>query len=114
MNQLGIDLLAVFGKDPLSLLDNDNIKQQHPFIVAYKNLWADNGDSMSMHYAGTGSTTSNITRHGKQNIFGIFESMTKSVGRFIQSNFEDGIRQECIEILTGTHSDSLACKQNQF
>lgn len=109
MNQLGIDLLAVFGKDPMILLDTDNIKQQHPFITSYKGLWADNGDYMSMHYAGTNSTTSNVTRTGKQNIFGIFESVSKSLGRFYMSNFEDGMRQEVIEIMTGYHADTLAC-----
>ena len=29
---------------------------QNDFIKNYRNIWADNGDSISYHYTGTGST----------------------------------------------------------
>ena len=37
----------------------------HPFIIQFKNIWADNGDQLSYLYAGTSCTTSAVTREGK-------------------------------------------------
>lgn len=34
------------------------------FSMSFKNIWADNGDMLSYHYCGTGSTTSDVTRNG--------------------------------------------------
>ena len=47
------------------LLDETNKKVLHEFVVLYKNMWADNGDILSYIYAGTASTTSELTREGK-------------------------------------------------
>ena len=35
-----------------------------------KNLWADNGDTISKQYAGTGSTITSVTKTGKQGFLG--------------------------------------------
>ena len=45
LKQLGVDIAAVFGAEsPLEQLDNSNLNKNHPFIVKFKNIWADNGD----------------------------------------------------------------------
>ena len=110
LKQLGLDLVAVIGKDPISQIDNDNPKQQHPFLVGFKNIWADNADTINLHYAGTGSTISNVTRTGKQDMFGFI----KSIDRFYQGNFEDSARQEAIDILTGQSPDILQVQADTF
>jgi hypothetical protein len=54
--------LQINNKNPLDILDESNNEGTHPFIVSFKNLWADNGDHLSYIYAGTGCTTSEVTR----------------------------------------------------
>jgi hypothetical protein len=34
----------------------------HPFISNFQKIWANNGDYISKHYAGTDSTTGDLTR----------------------------------------------------
>ena len=60
MKHLEVDLIQVFGQDVASQIDNNNLKQNCPFIVHFKNIWADNGDYIRKHYTGTSSTNINI------------------------------------------------------
>jgi phosphatidylinositol-bisphosphatase len=107
MRQFGVDLTSAFGQDLVSQLDNDNLKQVHPFVANFKNIWADNGDAISIHYAGTGSVISNVTRTGKRNFFGLLDHGMKTINRFYIGNFEDQIKQECIDVLVGQHTDTV-------
>ena len=109
MRHLGVDLKAVFGQDVLAQLDNDNPKQQHPFILQFKNVWADNGDIISQHYAGTGSVISNVTRTGKESLMGMIDHGIKSMSRFYIGNFEDSVKQEVIDIILGQHTENCQC-----
>ena len=63
------------------MLDEPSKKQQYDFITYYKNAWADNGDALSIIYAGTGAINSDITRDGKKSLLGFFENGMKSLGR---------------------------------
>ena len=107
MKHLGVDLKSVFGQDVLAQLDNDNMKQQHPFILQFKNVWADNGDVISQHYAGTGSVISNVTRTGKESFLGLLDHGFKTVSRFYIGNFEDSVKQEVIDIILGQHTETV-------
>ncbi len=107
MKHLGVDLSTVFGMDVLSAMDNHNPKNQHVFMLNFKTLWADNGDYISKHYAGTGSVISSVTRTGKQGVFGLFDHMGKTLNRFYIGNFEDQIKQECIDIMLGQHTETV-------
>ena len=82
----------------IRLLDS-NHSNIPPFVISFKNLWADNGDCISKHYTGTGSTHTNITRTGKRDFFGLIDHGMKSLGRFYLQNFEDNIKQKAIDIL---------------
>ena len=57
------------------------------------------GDWLSKIYAGTGALKSSYTRHGKSSVFGFLDDVTKSVNRLYVSNFQDGKRQEAIQLL---------------
>jgi len=107
MRQFGVDLTSAFGQDPLSQLDSIDSKTVHPFISNFKNIWADNGDAISIHYAGTGSVISNVTRTGKRNFFGLIDHGMKTINRFYIGNFEDQIKQECIDVLVGQHTETV-------
>lgn len=95
-----------YGMDLVALLDTANNKTQHEFITNFKKIWADNGDVLSKHYSGTNSLISNVTRNGKGSFFGFFEHSVKSIERFYISNFEDQVKQSCIDLVTGRHSDT--------
>ena len=44
-----------------------NKKQEnnnHPLMKNFQKVWADNGDLISLHYAGTDSTSGDVTRKG--------------------------------------------------
>jgi hypothetical protein len=71
------------------------------FWMRHSSLWADNGDSLSKIYAGTGALKSSFTRHGKMSLAGAMADMRKSVQRIYHNNFIDPSRQVTIDMLLG-------------
>lgn len=71
------------------------------FWMRHSSLWADNGDSLSKIYAGTGALKSSYTRHGKMSLAGAVADMRKSVQRIYHNNFVDPSRQITIDMLLG-------------
>lgn len=69
----------------------------HPLMQAFKNVWAENGDYISIQYAGTASTISSVTKNGNKGIMGYFQHGLVSINRFYQGNFEDEFKQKCID-----------------
>ncbi len=93
LRQFDIDLKDHFqGENMMQQLDNNNLKKNDAFIVSFKNLWADNGDTVSNHYTGTGSTHTNVTRTGKRDIKGLLDHGKKTLGRFYMQNFQDSFK----------------------
>ena len=105
------DLERAFGQDPLYEVDNTNQQMQHPFILNFKKLWAANADVISMHYAGTGSVISAVTKTGKRTFMGFLDHGMKTVSRFYIGNFEDQLKQNCIDLLLGQHTETAAGKR---
>lgn len=64
----------------------------------FKNLWADNGDNISIQYAGTASCITTVTKKGKHGFMGLFQHGLVSLTRMYQGNFEDDFKQKCIEL----------------
>ena len=64
-----------------------------------KDIWADNGDTISIQYSGTASTITTVTKTGGHNFKGLFKHGLATVTRLYQGNFEDDFKQQCIEIL---------------
>ena len=62
-------------------------------MVNLKNIWADNGDTISKHYTGTGSTHTNVTRTGKRDLIGIVDHKLISAKRLYQQLFDDNHKQ---------------------
>jgi hypothetical protein len=92
MEKLGINFKQNFDCD--SILEQLDFPQQktHGFFQKFKEYWADNGDFISQHYTGTGSTHTNITRTGKRDFMGLLDHGLKSIGRFYIQNFEDNYK----------------------
>ncbi|KAK4199132.1 putative inositol-1,4,5-trisphosphate 5-phosphatase [Triangularia verruculosa] len=76
-------------------------KATSDFWSRHSNLWADNGDSLSKIYAGTGALKSSFTRHGKMSLAGAIADVRKSATRLYHNNFTDKGRQNTIDTLLG-------------
>jgi hypothetical protein len=78
LDALGIDV-SKRGIDYQPLVEAlDNAQSADPLVINLKNIWADNGDAISIHYTGTGSTHTkyhfvefSITRTGKRDFRGM-------------------------------------------
>jgi len=106
MRQMKVDLERAFGQDPLYEVDNTNQTMQHSFILNFKKEWASNADVISMHYAGTGSVISAVTKTGKRTFMGFLDHGMKTINRFYIGNFEDKLKQNCIDLLLGQHTET--------
>lgn len=71
-------------------------------ITKFRILWANNGDAISLVYAGTGATTSSVTRNGdKSNFTSALDHGLKTITRFYINNFRDDYTQEIIDYILG-------------
>ena len=86
------------------LIATDNTENTNVFVIHLKNVWADNGDMISKHYTGTGSTHSNVSRAGKRNFKGLLDHGLKSCMRFYQQYVDDNVKQEAIDVLLCDHT----------
>lgn len=71
----------------------------HSLIESFKDIWSENGDSISFQYAGSASCITSVTKNGKFGVFGLFQHGLVSITRFYQGNFEDSFKQKCINLL---------------
>ncbi|KAI9800582.1 MAG: inositol polyphosphate 5-phosphatase [Piccolia ochrophora] len=71
------------------------------FWMRHSTVWADNGDSLSKIYAGTGALKSSFTRHGKMSLAGALSDARKSATRMYINNFADKGRQNTMDLLLG-------------
>ena len=71
------------------------------FWARHNMLWADNGDTLSKIYTGTGALKSSFTRSGKSSFAGMLADVRKSAQRLYINNFEDKGRQNTIDMLLG-------------
>ncbi|THH26808.1 hypothetical protein EUX98_g7380 [Antrodiella citrinella] len=70
----------------------------------HRELWAENGDSLSRIYAGTGALNTSYTRSGKRTLAGVLSDATKSVSRAYINNFQDKGKQVAIDMFLGNLS----------
>lgn len=95
-----MDTVSYFGKQ--FFISDENV-QQHNLMRIFKEFWADNGDYISIQYAGTESTSTNVTLNGKKGIKGGFMHMNITINRFFIGTFQDEFKQNCIDIFLCNH-----------
>lgn len=83
-------------------------------MQTFKNIWADNGDLISVQYAGTASCITTVTKKGKHGIMGLFHHGLVSLTRIYQGNFEDDFKQKCIDIFLKKQSEDYLLGKNNF
>ena len=105
LEKLGFDVRKVTGERSV-LIATDNTANTNVFVIHLKNVWADNGDMISKHYTGTGSTHTSVTRAGKRNFKGLLDHGLKSCMRFYQQFVDDNLKQEAIDVLLCDHTET--------
>lgn len=73
---------------------------------AISRLFADNGDAISMIYAGTGALKTAFTRKGQSGFLDYFEDFKKSAYRTYCGNFTDKAKQATLDFILGNDSDA--------
>ncbi len=72
----------------------------------FRNTWADNGDQLSLLYAGTRALKTDFTRTGKRTIMGALQDGRYSLQRYYINHFTDGYYQDAVELTSGTVTPS--------
>jgi len=83
------------------LSSGETIEQQESLNYTMRNIWADNADYCSIQYAGTGALKTDYTRTGKRTVVGMLRDGLNSAVRYWKNNFQDGFRQDSIDLLLG-------------
>jgi hypothetical protein len=72
----------------------------------HKQIWANNGDVLSIAYTGTGALKSHLMRTGKVTWTGLIDDSIKSVKRTYQNYVLDNDKQEIIDWFLGNSNSS--------
>lgn len=86
------------------LVMGQKIENTFTFENLFRNVWADNADHISTQYSGTGALKTDFTRTGKRTIVGALRDGLNSMTRYYKNNFNDGFRQDSIDLFLGNYS----------
>ena len=78
------------------------------FEFLFRNVWADNADTVSGAYAGTGAMKTDITRLGTRTKAGALADGKIAVTRYWLNNFRDGPRQDAYDLFLGAYDPADA------
>lgn len=67
----------------------------------FKTLWVEQGDEISLEYAGTHALKRDLVRFGKQTMAGLIKDGMSAISRYYFNNFQDGERQDAIDLISG-------------
>eukprot|EP01119_Soliformovum_irregulare_P024132 TRINITY_DN8582_c0_g1_i1.p1 TRINITY_DN8582_c0_g1~~TRINITY_DN8582_c0_g1_i1.p1 ORF type:complete len:1118 (+),score=325.37 TRINITY_DN8582_c0_g1_i1:40-3393(+) len=88
----------------LGLIPSDVKLEDLPSVEAwFKIVWADNADTMSTQYTGTGALKNDYTRTGKRSVKGLATDGLNSMKRYINKTFQDDWRQDSIDLFLGKY-----------
>ena len=93
----------------LMSLDGEEMESQ------FRQLWGNNGDAMSLLYAGTPALKRDITRTGKRTNQGVFDDGINSAMRYYINNMKDEHTQKALDFTLGHHAlSSLSTSSQSF
>ncbi|KAI4341868.1 hypothetical protein MLD38_026540 [Melastoma candidum] len=70
----------------------------------FRILWAEQGDEISLEYAGTHALKGDLVRYGRQTFVGSIKDGVSALSRYCLNNFHDGMRQDAIDLISGRYS----------
>ncbi|XP_019413115.1 PREDICTED: phosphoinositide phosphatase SAC8-like isoform X2 [Lupinus angustifolius] len=83
----------------------------------FRTLWAEQGDEISLEYAGTFALKGDLVRYGKQTLTGMIRDGMSAISRYYLNNFHDGVRQDALDLISGHYNisrNSPSLQQNNF
>ncbi|XP_010503889.1 PREDICTED: phosphoinositide phosphatase SAC8 isoform X2 [Camelina sativa] len=94
---LQLQRIGVFDStDCVSLFEDDYTK--------FRTIWAEQGDEISLQYAGTYALKGDLVRYGKQTMAGAIKDGISAMSRYYLNNFQDGVRQDALDLISGRYT----------
>lgn len=91
------------------LSQGSSFRDEDPaFEFLFRNLWADNADTVSRSYSGTGAMKTDVTRTGTRTKLGALEDGRIGVTRYFKNNFFDGPRQDAYDLFLGEYRPGVS------
>ena len=85
--------------------------QEENLEKLFREIWGDNGDNLSMLYAGTRALKRDVTRKGKRTRQGVFDDGVNSAKRYFINNFKDPRYQRALDIILGGDVDDTSSEK---
>ncbi|XP_023637972.1 phosphoinositide phosphatase SAC8 isoform X1 [Capsella rubella] len=94
---LQLQRIGVFDStECVSLFEDDYTK--------FRTIWAEQGDEISLQYAGTYALKGDLVRYGKQTMAGAIKDGISAMSRYYLNNFQDGVRQDALDLISGRYT----------
>ena len=78
---------------------------------AFRNIWTDNADALSLLYTGTPALKTDFTRTGKRSMQGAIDDGKHAMIRYYINNFCDGYNHDCLDLAQGQIKSDIRLKQ---
>lgn len=78
-----------------------------PTSEAFNTLWADNGDAISLSYAGTAALKGDYVRTRKRTTLGLLSDLSLTLSRYYRNLFDDFFAQAALDYVLGTVSPTV-------
>lgn len=89
-----------------AISSTENISMFSEDFETFKTLWVEHGDEISLEYSGTHALKRDLVRYGKQTMSGIIKDGISALSRYYLNNFQDGVRQDAIDLISGHYTMS--------
>ncbi|KAJ8533775.1 hypothetical protein K7X08_007099 [Anisodus acutangulus] len=100
------------------LSSNESISMFTEDFEIFKTMWVEQGDEISLEYSGTHALKRDLVRYGKQTMTGLIQDGMSAISRYFLNNFQDGIRQDAVDLISGRYSVNRGCpspvQNNEF
>ncbi|KAK1284243.1 Phosphoinositide phosphatase SAC8 [Acorus calamus] len=86
------------------LTSSECISMYADIYEKFKMMWVDHGDEISLEYSGTHALKRDLVRFGRQTVSGLIKDGMSALSRYYLNNFQDGIRQDAVDLISGHYS----------
>nr|CAD1841922.1 unnamed protein product [Ananas comosus var. bracteatus] len=83
---------------------SESISNHKDIYDMFKILWAEHGDDISLGYAGSHALKGDL--YGRQTLPGLIKDGMSALSRYYMNNFQDGIRQDALDLISGRYTVS--------
>lgn len=78
-----------------------------PTSEAFNSLWADNGDAISLTYAGTAALKGDYVRTRRRNLAGLLTDFSLTLSRYYRNLFDDFFAQAVLDFALGNANEAI-------